>query len=71
MEKDLVDLFVKEIKFLREIEYLKEDLQRRYDFSEYSAFRTIDRYNDGFIDIDNLKTFLRYHGHYFIDREIL
>ena len=71
MERDLTDLLVMELKFMREIEFLKEDLKRRYDFSEYSAFRTIDRYNESYIHVDNLRSFLRFHGQYLIDREIL
>ena len=44
---------------------------RRYDFGVYNAFRSVDRYNDGYIDSINLSSFLRQHNQYLTDRELL
>lgn len=50
---------------------LKRELELRYDYSSYAAFRTIDRYNDGFIDTYNLGSFFRNNSHYITERELL
>jgi hypothetical protein len=59
MEREMNDLIFNEISLLRRLESLKGDLQYRFDYSVYAAFRTIDRFNDGFIKIDSLKAFFR------------
>jgi hypothetical protein len=56
---------------MRRLEVLRETLNRRYDFSVYATFRTVDRYNDGFINITNLGALTRYHRYYLSDRELL
>ena len=56
---------------MRRIEISRETLMRRYDFGVYAAFRSVDRYNDGFIDAINLGSFLRQHYHYLTEREQL
>jgi len=71
LEFELTNLLVKEINFMRRLETLKEDLIRRYDYTNYAAFRTIDRDNDGFIDSVNLKNFAKHHYVYLSDREVL
>lgn len=50
---------------------MKSEMQNRYDYSNYSAFKTIDRYNDAYLNSDNLKHFFRNHYSYLSDREIL
>ena len=71
IEIDLTNLIVGEINLLRRLESLKRDLEMRYDFTLYSAFRTIDRDNDGFITLDNMKSFFRTQYSYLTDKEIL
>lgn len=56
---------------MRRIEIARESLMRRYDFGVYAAFRSVDRYNDGFIDAINLSQFLRTHYHFLTERELL
>jgi Ca2+-binding EF-hand superfamily protein len=56
---------------MRRLETLKGDLEVRYDYSVYAAFRLVDRYNDGYITLDNLKSFFRAHYLYCTDRELL
>ena len=59
LEYDLTRLLVQEINTMRRVEINRDSLMRRYDFSVYNAFRSVDRYNDGFIDSINLGSFLR------------
>ena len=40
-----------------------------YDYTSYSAFRTVDRYNYGTIDAESLKTFFKLNGKYLSDKE--
>lgn len=40
---------------MRRLDDLKDSLARRYDYGTYAAFRTIDRFNEGYIDVNNLK----------------
>jgi Ca2+-binding EF-hand superfamily protein len=70
MEITLCDLLVAEIKLLRRLESLKQDLQLRYDYTNYAAFRTVDRFNDGFIDLFNLKQFFRNNNGFLTEREL-
>lgn len=71
MEIALSDLLSEEIRFLRRLEMAKEDLSMRYDYSSYSAFRSIDKYNDGYLILNNLNMFYRNFYSYPSEREIL
>lgn len=44
---------------MRRLENAKADLEVRYDYSVYAAFRAIDRYNEGYIHSENLGSFYR------------
>jgi hypothetical protein len=54
IESALTDILEKELDLQRRISILKRELEVRYDYSTYSSYRSIDRYNDGFIDTYNL-----------------
>ena len=56
---------------MRRLENLRDSLSRRYDYNIYSAFRTVDRYNDGFITSTNLNILLRNNRYYLTERELL
>ena len=56
---------------MRRIEIARESLMRRYDFGVYASFRSVDKYNDGFINAYNLGSFLRSHYHYLPEKDIL
>lgn len=56
---------------MRRQDLLKSDLEIRYDFSTLSAFRSVDKYNDGRIDNNNLGAFLRSCGTYPTETELL
>lgn len=71
IEHELTALLMKEISFMRRVEDIKADLARRYDYGTYSSFRTVDRLNEAFINIDNLRTILKFHNYYLTDRELL
>jgi hypothetical protein len=38
---------------------MRRDLAARYDFSPVAAFRSIDRYNEGIVNVNNLSAFLK------------
>lgn len=50
---------------------LRSELGVRFDYSNYAAFRAIDKYNDGYVDSFSLKRFLESNGHYASERELL
>ena len=71
IERNLVEIIEKEVDLQRRLDILKRDLEIRYDYSTLSAWRSVDRYNDGRIDTFNLGTFLRGCGHYATETELL
>ena len=71
IEQAITDVIQREIDLQRRVEILKRDLQYRYDFSNYSAFKSLDPRNDGFIDLFNLQKFFRVHSSFPADKELL
>ena len=71
IEIGLTEIIEKELDLQRRQDLLKRDLEIRYDYTTYAAYRSIDRYNDGFIDSYNLGTFLKNNGHYATERELV
>jgi hypothetical protein len=71
IELALLDIIEKELDLQRRLDILKSDLEVRYDFASYSAYKSVDKYNDGFINTFNLGSFLRSCGHYATERELL
>lgn len=71
IETYLTEILEKEIDLQRKEDSYKRDLELRYDYSNYSIFRAVDRYNDGFIDSYNLGNFLKNTGHFASEKEIL
>ena len=59
-----------ELTFLCRIKDLVRDLNKMPDFTTHGAFKTIDRYNEGSINMRNLQDFFRNFGNYLIDTEI-
>jgi len=49
IESILADLMFNEIQALNRLEDDKERLKRRYDFSRFEAFKSLDKYNSGSI----------------------
>lgn len=50
---------------------MRRDLSVRYDFSPVAAFRSIDRYNEGIINANNLSAFLKQCGHFAHNLELM
>lgn len=71
IDSALVNVIEQEIALQRRLDILKRDLECRFDFSTLSAYRSVDKYNDGRIDTFNLGSFLRSCGHYASERELL
>jgi len=71
MESAVINLIFQEVRLFRRLISLKQDLAYSYDFSTYGAFRTIDRFNEGMINIENLKHFYRSNSKYLSDKEAL
>ena len=61
----------KEIELQRKLEVLKREIQVQYDYSTSGCFRSVDRYNQKVIDTVQLGTFLRTHGHYTNEMELI
>ena len=59
------------MELIRRLDLLKREVEVRYDFSPYAAFKTVDRYQEGKINSANLTQFLRAQGYYASEREIL
>lgn len=67
----MASILDRELELQRREEILKRDCEYRHDYSQYNAYRAIDRYNDGRIDSFNLGQFLKAQGHYASERELL
>jgi Ca2+-binding EF-hand superfamily protein len=71
IENALASVIEKEIDLQRRLDLLKGDLDIRYDYSTYAAFKSVDKYSEGFINTYNLGLFLKNNGYYANEREIL
>lgn len=50
IEQGVATLIEKEIEFARRMDRNKADVNSRYDFTPYGAFKAIDKYNKGSFD---------------------
>lgn len=71
IEEGIVTILVKEVELERRLEMLKRDLYVGLDYSVMAAFRSIDRANTGSITTVNLGGFMRDHGHFASETELL
>lgn len=71
IERSFKELLMMEIEYARRLENCRKDLESRFDYSTLAAYRTIDKYNDGCINMHNLGSFLRACGHYAKERELV
>ena len=60
----ITEVIEKELDLMRKLSILKTEVEIRYDYTIYAAFRTVDRLNEGYIDTYNLSTFLKNNGYY-------
>lgn len=72
VERELASiLYEGEIMLFRKCEERRKDLVKRHDFSTYACFRAVDELNEGEINADNLRAFLKKAGHYPTEEEIV
>lgn len=70
MEMGLIRIFQHEIDFIRRLGVLTRDMEMHQDYSPMAAFRTLDRYNEGFIKAKNLVDFYKMFGSYPTELEL-
>ena len=63
IERELTDLFEREIHYQNEFERQLVELRSRFDWSIEGAFRVLDLDSLGFITADNICRYLRVHGY--------
>ncbi len=56
---------------LRSTEEIRKELEKRHDFSTYGCFRAVDEANEGDINPDNLRGFLKANGYYPTEDEVI
>lgn len=71
LEKEVSNLFEREINFHVRLEQLKRELNLRYDWTPRAAFDTIDSLRDYTLNHRNIQTFLRLNGFVATDAEII
>lgn len=71
IERGLCEIIERELELLRKLEILKIELELRYDYSAFAAFKSIDRYNEGNVNTYNLSVFLKNNGFYATEKELL
>lgn len=71
VEKDLTELFEREIKWHTKSESRKHDLMRRYDWTNSTAFNSIDVLRHGQIEHRDVSEFLKKNGHYATESELI
>lgn len=71
IERAITAVIEREVELIRRLDSLKRDLEVRYDFSPYAAFKSVDKYTEGAINQCNLTQFLRAQGYYATEREVL
>ena len=67
----MTDVLVKEVELARRLLVLKRELEICLDYSPMAAFRSVDRHNSGVITTVNLGAFMRDHGHFASETELL
>ena len=69
IEHALTRLLEKEIELNNETEFLKRDLEGRYDFSVTDSFRAMDLERNNYVDIEATLRFLKRNGYDASDRD--
>lgn len=52
------------------MEVLVKELEINQDYNVYSTFRNIDKFNEGFIHMENLQNWFRSFGNYLVESEL-
>lgn len=64
-------VITKEVDLARRLGALKKDLELGLDYTPMAAFRSVDKFNSGVITTVNLGAFMREHGHFASETELL
>mgnify|MGYP006087371373 CR=1 FL=1 len=67
----MLAVFELELHLLADVEHLKHELASRCDYTPQNAFHSIDKHDDRIISVCNLGTFLRCHGVYSLEQELI
>lgn len=70
IERGILNIFESEVQLVRKLDLLKRELETRYDFSPYAAFKAVDKCQEGAINRGNLSDFLRQNGFFATEREL-
>jgi len=71
VESELAQLLKKEIEYHQQVELLKSDLKRRFDWTNLAAFNTIDTSRYGSLAFNNITSFCRLNGYHASEGEII
>lgn len=71
IELGIAAVITKEVELARRLAALKSELYLGLDYTVMAAFRSIDKHNSGFITTVNLGAFMREHGHFASETELL
>jgi Ca2+-binding EF-hand superfamily protein len=71
LEREVTNLFEREVNFHVRLEKLKRELNIRYDWTARAAFETIDSLRDYTLNQRNIQTFLRLNGFIATDGEVI
>lgn len=71
IELGMTAVITKEVELARRLSVLKRDLEVSLDYSTMAAFRSVDKFNSGVITTVNLGAFMRDHGHFASETELL
>ena len=58
----LIEMFINIIKFSRESEILKQKINDKIEFEPYAVFTRIDRKDWGYLDINDIRSFILENG---------
>merc|ERR1719326_99986 len=64
-------VITKEVELARRLSALKRELEVCLDYTTMAAFRSVDKFNSGVITTVNLGAFMRDHGHFASETELL
>ena len=70
MEAGMTNIISEELRVFKQLERLTYDLERRPDFSALALYRSIDRLNQGAIELGNLDRFFKHNGLEFSVRQL-
>lgn len=71
IELAMTAVITKEVELARRLGALRKDLELCLDYTVMAAFASVDKFNSGVITTVNLGAFMREHGHFASETELL